>query len=377
MENFRYNFEKISNKLTDFEEKLLRLEQIRYIENPNQFYKEAAYLKKVDGKVSYYYLYSQIKSNKFNEGSGYLTHGFDFYHGSFHGQMIRGLINFCNLNQKSIILDPFCGSGTTLVEAKLLGFDSIGIDISPIACLNSKIKTELLNYPVKNISIENLNLNYVPIKNSSFRELLSNDIQKTLSLFLYMRALSMESRFSLNRQIGIKKTYNKIVDSLSKFEILKKKIDIKWGSSKIIFGDNMEHLKFFNSNSIDAVITSPPYFDLIDYIEEDIVQLRQIFNKKEILDLKHKSIGNKLHTSQLTDKLYWEKIDKLLNELYRVLKFNKHLILIIGNYRNMMESYLNKCKSIGFEIERVLRREIVNIKKKQNLEYVIFLNKPK
>jgi hypothetical protein len=71
-----YNFEFISNNLTDFEEKLMRLELIRYSFHPNKFYKEAAYFKKVNGKKTYYYLFSKIKSNDFNEGSGYLTHGF-------------------------------------------------------------------------------------------------------------------------------------------------------------------------------------------------------------------------------------------------------------------------------------------------------------
>ncbi len=54
--------------------------------------------------------------------------------------MVRGLINFCNLEKDATLLDPFCGSGTTIVEANLLGFKSIGIDINPIAYLTTKVK---------------------------------------------------------------------------------------------------------------------------------------------------------------------------------------------------------------------------------------------
>jgi site-specific DNA-methyltransferase (cytosine-N4-specific) len=42
------------------------------------------------------------------------------------------------------ILDPFCGAGTTLVVAQDLGIPSIGIDLNPIACLISRVKTSPL-----------------------------------------------------------------------------------------------------------------------------------------------------------------------------------------------------------------------------------------
>ena len=45
-------------------------------------------------------------------------------------------------NPTNLILDPFCGSGTTCVAAKMLGRDYIGIDISLEYC---KIAKERLN----------------------------------------------------------------------------------------------------------------------------------------------------------------------------------------------------------------------------------------
>lgn len=41
----------------------------------------------------------------------------------------------------TVVLDPFCGSGTTLLAAQQRGFESIGIDLNPIACLISCVKT--------------------------------------------------------------------------------------------------------------------------------------------------------------------------------------------------------------------------------------------
>lgn len=80
----------------------------------------------------------------------YLTHGYFRYYGKFPskiGKMIiddifsKGVINQDN----DFILDNYAGSGTTLVEAKLQGFDSYGIDINPFAVLACKVKTQNYN----------------------------------------------------------------------------------------------------------------------------------------------------------------------------------------------------------------------------------------
>ncbi len=41
-------------------------------------------------------------------------------------------------------MDPFCGCGTTLVESVNAGYDAVGVDLNPIACLISRIKTSRL-----------------------------------------------------------------------------------------------------------------------------------------------------------------------------------------------------------------------------------------
>ncbi|MBD3212963.1 MAG: hypothetical protein GF311_10175 [Candidatus Lokiarchaeota archaeon] len=378
-DKLKYNFEIIPGELTAFEKKLLKLEQIRYIENPKRFYRESAYLKRVDGKISYYYLFSQIKSNNFNRGSDYLTHGLDFYRGSFHAQMVRGLINYCNLKDTSIILDPFCGSGTTLVEATLLGFDSIGIDINPIACLNSIIKTKLLKY---NDAISRRTLEYdltyfnnEDFANQKYKVILKKDFEYLLGLFIYTRILSMEKRLNMKKETAYKIFLDKLNFILKKYNFLKKKIEFNEGESKILFNDNLTQIKNYPNSSIDAIITSPPYLNLIDYIEEDITKIKYLFNKREIQQLKTQSIGNRILNNQNSHIDYWNKMIKLITELYRVLKKNKFLVFIIGNYGNMRSKYLSHFESSGFNIERILKRKIVNLKKKDNVEYVFFLKK--
>lgn len=63
------------------------------------------------------------------------------YPAKFIGEIPRALLKSLVLEPGSTILDPFCGSGTTLAEAQRLGFRSLGIDLNPIACLLAEVRT--------------------------------------------------------------------------------------------------------------------------------------------------------------------------------------------------------------------------------------------
>jgi site-specific DNA-methyltransferase (cytosine-N4-specific) len=62
----------------------------------------------------------------------YLTHGLHPYPAKFVPQIPRALIKALS-SKDATILDPFCGSGTTLVEAALLGRNGIGVDSNKLA----------------------------------------------------------------------------------------------------------------------------------------------------------------------------------------------------------------------------------------------------
>lgn len=108
------------------------------------------------------------------------THCFHTYPAMMIPQVARELINKYKNKNTKLIFDPYMGSGTTLVEAKLANIDSIGTDLNPLARLIAKTKTEKLNtkeideieekilYFKKNIFEKKFNINKINISIPEF-----------------------------------------------------------------------------------------------------------------------------------------------------------------------------------------------------------------
>jgi SAM-dependent methyltransferase len=72
-----------------------------------------------------------------------LTHGFHSYAGRLHPSIARGGIAAFSAPGDTVI-DPFCGSGTVLVEAMGLGRRAVGVDASPLGVAIARARTTLL-----------------------------------------------------------------------------------------------------------------------------------------------------------------------------------------------------------------------------------------
>ena len=75
----------------------------------------------------------------------YVTHGLHPYKGKFYPQLAKGLMNLCGLSAGARVYDPFCGSGTTLLEGYLNGYSSFGCDLNPLAAKIAKAKVGILD----------------------------------------------------------------------------------------------------------------------------------------------------------------------------------------------------------------------------------------
>ncbi len=61
---------------------------------------------------------------------------------SFPPHLVRDYAGRFELGQDAVVLDPFCGTGTTLVEAKKLGIASIGVEAMPMSKFAAEVKTD-------------------------------------------------------------------------------------------------------------------------------------------------------------------------------------------------------------------------------------------
>jgi len=88
-----------------------------------------------------------------------LTHPFHSYPARLHPATARVLVELVGSRMRDgeALLDPFCGSGTTLVEARFLGLPAVGVDLNPLAVRLARVKTWTAPIPHRRRVVLSLN----------------------------------------------------------------------------------------------------------------------------------------------------------------------------------------------------------------------------
>jgi hypothetical protein len=82
---------------------------------------------------------SSFAAQRFQNGE---VHGwYRCVHG-FSDHLVGGLLDRFAIRKRAKILDPFCGTGTTLIECMKRGIRAVGVDANPASCFVSRVKTE-------------------------------------------------------------------------------------------------------------------------------------------------------------------------------------------------------------------------------------------
>lgn len=77
------------------------------------------------------------------QSTRYSLHSLHEYKGRFNPQIVRAVGNLLGLEQGAYVIDPFCGSGTALLESAHIGWNAVGLDLNPLAVLIANAKLGL------------------------------------------------------------------------------------------------------------------------------------------------------------------------------------------------------------------------------------------
>lgn len=94
----------------------------------------------------------RINGNGVNrQSTRYSAHGLHEYKGKFNPQIAKAILNIFSANPGQVAIDPFCGSGTSLVECAHLGISAVGTDINPLAVFIANAKLQSLGIPAEQL----------------------------------------------------------------------------------------------------------------------------------------------------------------------------------------------------------------------------------
>ena len=288
----------------------LELANLEYnVLNKEELAERSAFFQSVNGKpTKHFQLYSEqsvalsenrsAKTKSYFENSrfstGYATHGLFPYRGKFHPQLIKGLLNIIDVKKGETILDPMCGSGTANIEAALMGINSYAVDLSPFCQFMTKTKFEALTIDVellKGLLQQTDKLfTFFDAKDATMQLKKIKDPEKlkvyNLALLAFLDAMGYAMRVtkSNHKQLFEKvlQRYQATVFDFSTNPYYKKE---EIGFVKVLPNSNALKLEL-NDESVDGVITSPPYSFAIDYVKNDETQLKYLRHDTETIKTK-------------------------------------------------------------------------------------------
>lgn len=322
----------------------------------------------------------------------------------------------------SLVLDPFCGSGTVLLESLLASHCAIGCDANPLARLIARVKTtkldtrELVKIKAsimmkakrfrKIITPNVVNIEHW-FSESSIKQLSQlyraiNEVcigkDKELEFFLstFSSIVKKVSYADPNLSVPVRINPEKYIDSDIKERLLDKVLELEYidvidcfsnqidknisrisllesaynesVTAKIISIDARAITKSLDSNaelmeanSVDFILTSPPYAGAQKYIRSSSLSLGWLglCEDKSLRDYEKLNIGREHYSkSEYIESIrfgladiddffdeiekenplrahinsnYLKEMESAISEMYRVLKKGKYCVIVIGN----------------------------------------------
>ncbi len=351
-----------------------------------------------EDKLNNYYeiLSSSLDFN--GEPTDYSSHGFHAFPAKFPPQIPRMFIK--NLTQEfDTVLDPLAGSGTTLVEAVLLGRNAIGIDLDPLAQLICTMKIKKISHTSAQNTLSEI-LTHIHFHLSperpiewikeidgktkefidfwfekktqvelatlicSIDEVVTDEDLKNFFLGIFSSTIITKSGgVSRARDLAHTRPHRiekkKVKNAIDQFRIKAEKsiralssMEKARGKAEILPGD-ARHLPL-SDDSVDLIVTSPPYVNGIDYMRahkfslvwlgwplDYLTQLRgKYIGSEKLKDIQNtlpdathewcKKVEEKDNRKGKILRQFYCDMYAVESEMYRVLREKSAALIIVG-----------------------------------------------
>lgn len=338
------------------------------------------------------------------------------YKGKGDPRISRALINLLRVSEGDTILDPFAGSGAFIADVPTMGINAIGIEILNIGKTIAEVKcnlgislSELKNHIIKlfeqidgyekdvitdglqeikakmksgngikayeNIAQHLPKILFIKKEIDHFKD---NAIKKFLHILLSQQVVEFSEK---KKTYDIMSTFKSYVEdrylTLYATRKMAEVLGVDFAKNKvtIIKGDSTD-MSMIPDSSIDGILTSPPYFDALDYIgnnkpsililgfDEDLMwQSTKMFyeskhrGETEYVEQLSFMVSDRYFSIQLPQsslnlirllnesrRAYKSKIVEnylkmmtlSFEECYRILKKNKYYLMVISKYHSWL-----------------------------------------
>jgi site-specific DNA-methyltransferase (cytosine-N4-specific) len=343
----------------------------------------------------------------FNGNSPTALDGIHPYPAKFIREIPLKLLRELAPDKNLFVYDPFCGSGTTLTVAQSLGYKTLGVDLNPIACLISRVKTNLfssnnkfnikklvqqaqigVNYD-EHIDIKNLKhwfLPHVACELSSIKRSIENikdtNLFDVLSLALSSIVVRVSNQDSDTRYAAISKNITpKAVYGL--FENAFIKISNALLSRDYTLTESLifEHnaLTFDNPlfhQKVGIVVTSPPYPNAYEYWLYH--KYRLYWLGYDPLKVKESEIGARAHFFKKNyhdEHTFYEQMLSMFEGLSKYLIPGGYACFVVGRSK-IHGKLVDNAKIIAkaganhsFQLVDMVQRELQSTRKSFNLSH--------
>lgn len=364
-----------------------------------------------------------------------LTHGLHRYSSKFIPQIAREVIELLT-EPGEIVLDPFVGSGTTLVEALASGRHGVGVDLSPLACLISRAKVTPVPLELRVGLVAYFRSVTGAIQAS--RAPIDDRLFPTSEFEIDEEATAADSRWQdpwytkwfqpqvLRELIVIWNAISRLEDmptrelaTVAFSDILRRASNAHSGYPNVMFdrsapaksppaevflrsveqavdlvarldglstGTGVRVLEGdsralpLEASSVDAIVTHPPYVGSVPYAEYGVLSLRWIGSDPKWLD--KTLIGGRRQSADVLPR-FESGYSSVVHECERVLRPGGCAFFMVGNpvvRAQMVDlSRITRefCRSAGFvELGVASRRGVNRRANKMGREALIFVEKP-